>query len=700
MNLKIFTKNIEDSALKQIHELLKVPAFKDCKVRIMPDVHAGSGCVIGFTADLGDKVIPNIVGVDIGCLDKDTEVLTPNGWIKISEYNDQNILIYDDKTNKAYYEKPPMYIKQPCDEFYHFKNKKGLDQMVSEEHRMLVFKGHKFKKQVVLQPQELNQFSLKKGYYNFKTSFEIVNNGLDLTENQIRILVMVQADGCLKKNNLIELHFSKERKIERARILLKNEGLKYNEYKASDNSTYFSFKSELFYTKNLTKFYLASKEQLKVLVEECLYWDGCVSDNKKYFYSTDKNNADVIQFAYASIDIRATICKKIFKNKNRSHNYVVTIIKNNLVNYDTKGVKIKSEDSFKYCFKTSTGFFVARRNDYIFITGNCGMLTVNLGNINLDLEKLDNVIKENVPAGKNIHNRVMKEFDFSRLKCYNELKNVNRLKNSLGTLGGGNHFIEIDTDAKENKYLIIHTGSRSLGKQIAEIYQQKAFLNIQNKENDLNIEIKNMVEKCKEKNCQNEIAANISILRTKYREKFKNIPKELCYIENKDRDDYLHDMEICQEFSTLNRKIIAEIICDKLGIKHIDMFETIHNYISFKDNIIRKGSISAYKDEKVLIPINMRDGCIIGIGKGNSEWNQSAPHGAGRIMSRAQAKKEINIDDFKDSMKNIYSTTVNESTLDEAPFAYKPIQEIVDNIKDTVEIIEIIKPIYNFKASE
>lgn len=683
MDLKIFTKNIEDSALKQIHELLKVPAFKDCKVRIMPDVHAGSGCVIGFTADLGNKVIPNIVGVDIGCLDKDTEVLTPNGWINISEYNDQNILVYNNEINKAYYEKPPMYIKQLCDEFYHFKNKKGLDQMVSEDHRMLVFKNDGY---MVLHPYELDKYLSEEGCYKFKTCFEIANKGLDLTDNQIKILAMISLHGVLKENNMIEICCPDMGVVKNVEMLLDIEDIGY---KISNNI--FSFNSELFYTKDLSQFYLASKEQLLTLTRELLYWYN--HDGHPKCITLNKIDADVIQFAFASIGVKAEI-------QLVNGYYVINIDESDTTEYDTKSVRVKSEDGFKYCFKTSTGFFVARRNDYIFITGNCGMLTVNLGNIDLNLEKLDNIIKENIPAGKNIHNHVKKEFDFSRLKCYNELKNVDRLKNSLGTLGGGNHFIEIDTDTKGNKYLIIHTGSRSLGKQIAEIYQQKAFLNIQNKENDLNIEIKNMVEKCKEKNCQNEIAANISILRTKYREKFKNIPKELCYIENKDRDDYLHDMEICQEFSTLNRKIIAEIICDKLGIKHIDMFETIHNYISFKDNIIRKGSISAYKDEKVLIPINMRDGCIIGIGKGNSEWNQSAPHGAGRIMSRAQAKKEINIDDFKDSMKNIYSTTVNESTLDEAPFAYKPIQEIVDNIKDTVEIIEIIKPIYNFKASE
>lgn len=442
-DLKIFTTNIEEKALEQINTLASQKAFDNSKIRIMPDVHAGTGCVIGFTADLGDKVIPNVVGVDIGCLDKETEILTPNGWIKISNYNNQKILVYNKDTNKAFYEYPRIYIKQPCTEFYYYKNKKGLDQMVSQEHRMLVFKGYKSRgyKINVLLPSELNEHSLSNGYYNFKTSFEIENEGINLTENQIKILAMVQADGTLRKNNNIELHFSKKRKVERAKKLLKKENLDFKEYQGKDATTFIIFKSKLFYSKDLSIFYKATKEQLKILAEEALFWDGHIG-YRSFYSSTNKINVDVIQFAYASIDIRASIHKHTYStHKSWKPAYTVTITRNNMVNYNTKGVKIACDNEYKYCFNTSTGFFIARRNNNIFITGNCGVLCTYLGNIDIDLKELDNFIKKEIPLGKNVHinsqySSVIEEDILKKLYCYNELREINYLTRSLGTLGG------------------------------------------------------------------------------------------------------------------------------------------------------------------------------------------------------------------------------------------------------------------------
>jgi tRNA-splicing ligase RtcB (3'-phosphate/5'-hydroxy nucleic acid ligase) len=335
----------------------------------------------------------------------------------------------------------------------------------------------------------------------------------------------------------------------------------------------------------------------------------------------------------------------------------------------------------------------------------CGMLTIELGNIELDLEKLDKVIREYVPSGFNVHEERKVNFDkLQELKCFRELKDTKRLERSIGTLGGGNHFIEIDIDEDNNKYLIIHTGSRNLGKQVADYYQELA-----NQLCNYNIgEYKNkqqeLIEEYKQQGRKQEIQFAIEELKKQYQVSSNKIPKDLSYLEGQYKEDYLHDMKICQEFAVENRKNISEqilfnyfkdyIICNE------DCFETIHNYISFEDNIVRKGAISSKKGERLLIPINMRDGCIIGTGKGNDDWNCSAPHGAGRLMSRMQAKKAFTLDEFKDSMKDIYTTSISEETLDEAPMVYKPMQEIIDNIKDTVEIEKIIKPIYNFKASE
>lgn len=332
----------------------------------------------------------------------------------------------------------------------------------------------------------------------------------------------------------------------------------------------------------------------------------------------------------------------------------------------------------------------------------CGMLCVELGNIDLDLERLDNIIYEFVPSGMNVHEEQKYKFlEMEQLYCLKELKNKdNWLEKSLGTLGGGNHFIEIDIDESDNKYLIIHTGSRNLGKQVAEIYQNKAIEYCSYKE-EMENEKNDIIRLYKEHGREKEIQQALIDIKKKYEGKTK-LPKDLCYLEGKLREDYLHDMKLCQEFAKDNRLCIAkQILCNYFEVPYdFNYFQTIHNYIDFEDNIVRKGSIKASYGKKVLIPMNMRDGCIIGIGKGNDDWNQSAPHGAGRIMSRIEAKNTLSMKDFKDSMQDIYTTSVNESTIDESPMAYKPMQEIIDCIKDTVEIEKIIKPIYNFKASE
>ena len=328
----------------------------------------------------------------------------------------------------------------------------------------------------------------------------------------------------------------------------------------------------------------------------------------------------------------------------------------------------------------------------------CGMLCVELGDIDLDLKKLDEVIRQYVPSGRNVHEFTKMPFFIGNLKCYKELKDIDWLNNSLGTLGGGNHFIEIDIDEDNNKYLVIHTGSRNLGKQVAEIYQEKA-IKYCSYDKEIKEEKQKVIKEYKEQGKGKEIQNKLIEISKKYEGKTK-LPKDLCYLEGELREDYLHDMEICQKFAVENRKEIAFAIMSKMNLDYIDCFETIHNYISFEDNIVRKGAISAKKGEKVLIPMNMRDGCIIAVGKGNDDWNQSAPHVAGRIMSRMKAKETFNLDEFKDSMKGIYTTSISEETIDEAPFVYKPMREIIDCIGDTVDIIKIIKPIYNFKASE
>lgn len=333
----------------------------------------------------------------------------------------------------------------------------------------------------------------------------------------------------------------------------------------------------------------------------------------------------------------------------------------------------------------------------------CGMYTVELGKINIDFEKLDEVIRKNVPSGKNVHEgRTVRFPGLMELKCYRELRDSKRLERSIGTLGGGNHFIEIDRDDDDNKYLVIHTGSRNLGTQVAEHYQTLAHELMCGKDK-LYRQQSEIIERYKAEGRRSEIQAAIKELRSSFQAQECNTPRELCYLTGEYREMYLHDMRICQDFASLNRVTIARnILSAAFGMELSDcpQFETIHNYIDHDSNIVRKGAVSAKKGEKLLIPINMRDGSLICIGKGNPEWNSSAPHGAGRMFSRNAAKEKFTLDEFQNSMEGIFSTSIHLSTIDECPMAYKSMEDIVDNITPTAEIIRIIKPVYNFKAGD
>lgn len=331
----------------------------------------------------------------------------------------------------------------------------------------------------------------------------------------------------------------------------------------------------------------------------------------------------------------------------------------------------------------------------------CGMRTVELGKTQLDLQALDAVIRADVPNGRNVHAaRVVRFPLMQELRCYSELKDVNRLECSIGSLGGGNHFIEVDVDESGNRYLVIHTGSRNLGKQVAEFYQNLAYEQMHGKDK-LAMEQAALVAKYKASGRREEIQSAIQQLIQRHQAMRCDIPKDLCYLTGEGRDAYLHDMRICQKFAVENRKWIARMILKRLGLDADSCsFETVHNYIDHDSNIVRKGAIDASAGKRLLIPINMRDGCIIGVGRGNTDWNCSAPHGAGRLMRRSKAKEVLSMQEYAAAMRGIYTTSVSSDTIDEAPMAYKPMQEIVDGIQDTVTVERIIKPIYNFKASE
>lgn len=330
----------------------------------------------------------------------------------------------------------------------------------------------------------------------------------------------------------------------------------------------------------------------------------------------------------------------------------------------------------------------------------CGMLTVNLDANTIDFDRLDGVIREFVPNGRDIHAAPQTDFpDLQNLCCFPQLKDTNRILCSIGTLGSGNHFIEVDRDQNGDLYLVIHTGSRNLGKQVAEYYQDLAYRLAAYNKGEYDAKRKALIAEYKKLGRVRELPDALEKLKADAAKKAASVDRNLCYLEGEYRQQYLHDMKICQDYAKLNRKLIADIILEKMGLSEVSRFETVHNYIDHDSNIVRKGAISAQKDELLLIPISMKDGCILGKGKGNIDWNCSAPHGAGRLMSRSEAKKKLNVAEFAREMAGIYTTCVSEETLDEAPMAYKSLESIVDNIADTVEILEILKPAYNFKAN-
>ena len=357
----------------------------------------------------------------------------------------------------------------------------------------------------------------------------------------------------------------------------------------------------------------------------------------------------------------------------------------------------------------------------------CGMRILNLGKLSeIDFHAFHEHILGNVPSGmwvredkRGFKPLVGEEMEIYReakqlvteLYCYREIKDSGRINKAIGSLGGGNHFIELDKDDEGNVYLVIHTGSRNLGKQVADIYQAKAVKHLTDGADEFEETIKRTIEEYKSAGRRSELQSVIKKMRKEHQDAEPNLPAALCYVEGEGREHYLHDMRLCQRWAVLNRKLISLLLIrfffDKLksdkvddfpGVEVKEEFESVHNYIS-DENIIRKGSISAAEGERCIIPLNMRDGSLLCTGKGNPDWNYSAPHGAGRVLSRTQAYEKITIEDFEASMQGIYSESVNDFTRDESPMVYKPAEEIIANIGDTVTIDTIIRPIFNFKAS-
>lgn len=779
-NLKIFATTVEPSVYGQIQRMMTLDAFRDAKIRIMPDTHAGMGCVIGFTAALGEKVVPNLVGVDIGCFTKDTKVKLADGRDLnfeelISEYNEGKInycysfdnegrivisridvprkiktvdkiveilldngeiihctvdhIFYDINRNEIKAENLkqgtslyPLYIdvaKNHDGEIQAKNNNNGKIRKHLEKYTVIYQPTcHKWTYAHVLADEyNMRIFGGNStgSYVRHHKDFNYLNNNpdniqrmtykehWDLHSNMVKVTNEMGITGfkaAAKKHPHIYSEAGKKRAEstwhgKNAVSNLKNMSeltRKRNESGELNSPAQRKAARKRQLTHNTTKFDTQNKDPQFKLIQQIgklkKILNLCGNDFSRETYEIARKKV-YNGYTWEKANEISMKSKMTFEELIGYKNHKVI------------SVRIIDESTDVYCltnfeygnFALSSGVFVH----------NCGMYVVNLGKVAINPEELDKFIRENIPSGANVNEKQGTRIEFPELedlKMYKYLRNIKHLQSSIGSLGSGNHFLELDKSTTGDVYLVIHTGSRNLGQQVCKYYQKLAIEQCNSHKHEIKEEIKKVTEELRAAGRAKEISNAITEIKKKY-ENINKVPSDLCYLTGELREDYLWDMVRCQKFAMWNREEIARRILKYLKIKNpIEGWHTVHNYIDFDDGIVRKGAIRCNAGEKVIIPLNMRDGSIIGIGKGNEDWNCSGPHGAGRLMSRSVAKESISMKDFKASMNGIYTTSVNQGTLDESPMAYKNAQEIIDAVKDTVDIIEVIKPIYNFKASE
>lgn len=712
--VKMWTKGVavEEGAKDQLRQLAKLP-FIYRHIVALPDIHGGIGSTIGSVIPTKGAIMPAAVGVDMNCLDRDTEYLTGDGWIKISEYNGySDILQYDPITDEASFVYPLAYIKTPTQWMYHFKHSQGLDQVLSDRHKILFYKDYnkirgsrEYSIEICEDFIKHHETLLKGRAGGFLTVFnkrdDVSELQTKLTDEEIRVQIMVSADGCLRDRGYCEVHVSKEFKIRRIPELLNNAKIKYKIYHHSDNTKTFAFIPPI-NSKLLNFVYLCSKKQLEIIYSEIFLWDGTIAaDGQKTYYTTSKENADAIQYVLACCGIRAGIYLSSSKKENHKNLFQVYTTKNVYVNMAPNSThpieKIPTQDGFSYCFTVPSGFLVVRRNNNIFITGNCGMMAVQTSLTILDLPPSVKSIRERIerwiPVGRTHWNHDQDEGAWSTgeipqrvvdawygyltesvnyhlkklFENFPELRKANHIWH-LGTLGTGNHFIELCLDEEDKVWIMLHSGSRGIGGQIA-----KAFIN----------------------------------------EAKEEMERYFIHLENKDHAYLVENTETFELYNAainwtsmyarLNRELMMDAVIDVLRrCTHIPEFFTQqrinchHNYVTrehhFGENVwvTRKGAVQARKGTWGIIPGSMGECSFIVQGKGNPESFMSCSHGAGRVMSRNKAKKIFTVEDLQRETFDV-ECRKDEGILDEIPTAYKNIDAVMAAQEDLVEVKHTLK---------
>lgn len=694
--IKSWCHSIEVGALKQAFNMSKHPAVFH-HIALMPDVHQGYGVPIGSVIACKDAIIPNAVGVDVSCVDKETEFLSPTGWVKISEYNGEQVMQFNPDDDTGEFVDPLRYIKVPCSEFIHIKTK-TVDQMLSENHNCLIYlydRSYKFEKycNITASNIETEHNRLKVGFrHRFKTSFILKTDieGINLTDDELRVMIMVSADGTLRKVGRCEVKFKKRRKIKRCEYLLHKANIPIlNRHEYKDGSECISFNPPMM-TKELSHFWKASLSQLRIITDEVFHWDGNLKN--KCFYTRKKSNADFIQYALLATNKRATMREDAHCKDNKL-DYRVFENENNKVGiYGDPKTPIKrvlSKDNFKYCFTVPSSYLVLRRNGKSFITGNCGMRFVkttlrpeSLLHHPKSLKKIINIIEKLVPVGRHHHknppeNNLVLPSVFHHV-LQREEKNLDK---QLGTLGGGNHFIEIQSGDDGHVGFMIHCGSRNFGKKVCDYYNKEA--------KKLN-----------------------KLWRSNLDESW-----DLAFlpIGTYEARAYIEEMKVAMAFAFENRRLISERV--KEAFKETidcDFYEDLdinHNYAAIENHfgenvwVHRKGATRARKGEFGIIPGSMGTSSYIVEGCGNTDSFNSCSHGAGRVMGRLEASRSLNEQECNKAMKGVLfrgwgTNRKGNVDLGEAPQAYKDIEDVMESQTDLVIPTVKLKPMAVVKAIE
>lgn len=696
----------EPEAVEQIRNMAALP-FIHKHVAVMPDAHAGKGSTVGTVIATKGAIIPAAVGVDIGCVDKDTEFLSRTGWKRLSEYDGDDVLVYDVKEQEAFFETPLEYVKRPSKGFHHFKTKYGIDQKLSGDHRVLTYKSGRartFTTSEVLTAQEIVDIHHDRvlGFGNrFKTTPEIVSIETMMTsdpEAVIRVAVMVAADGHIDGPSTV-LHFHKKRKFDRAMELL--EAADIEPISVRDEGPYVIRFPTILDDKRLgtPQWWQASTDELKIIADEVLYWDG--NHDERCFYTRKKEEADFVQWAFIAAGKRA-VMRADEHPKDGKLDYRVYTHENTMV-----GIKsvprtdiefVPSEDGLEYCFTVSTGFFLIRRNGVTAITGNCGMMAMRTNlNANLLPDSLGHIrgkIEAAVPHGRTDNGGKNDRGAWGSVSVDNDRRWLSLMPRyeaicekhpkmehwavhrHLGTLGTGNHFIEICLDEENKMWVMLHSGSRGVGNKIGTYF----------------------IEAAKREMERYHIAPYLP-------------DTDLSYLVEHTEvfDDYVNAVDWAQEYAMQNRVAMMEAV---LGVLHKVLppfaitgqaINCHHNYVTkenhFGDNVLvtRKGAVQAREGTMGIIPGSMGTGSFIVRGLGNADSFCSCSHGAGRVMSRTKAKKMISMEDHAKAMVGI-EARLDADIIDESPAAYKPINAVMDAQNDLVEIVHRLRQIVNVKG--